>query len=503
MKLRLLFLLLIIIICVSAFAQNNANNTSDSTIYYINSFVYNVDGITRAFALNYRTKFVYGEEITGLSNLERFIQEKTRLLSNERVLESARIEHTIGPAGEDGKRPVDLVIYVKDTWNMIILPYPQYSSNSGFKLTLKARDYNFLGTMSPLRIDVGYHYDENNRTSFTLMLDSDIPFTLWGLNWNLDFDHDFAYRMDREQEFYYKNTTGLSVEFPINGSTLTVGFAESFIVNEENSDIDKLLYGEFQDGLYMSSRVFASWSIPLGLTYYELGELTYTPGASLVFNHEFPQWPLSPSRKGPYLNLSHSIDFGVVDWIDDFRKGASASLYNSFNYNFYNAANSLQPWGAHLSITGTGHKIFNEYLGLSARISYRHWFFDDYHSSAGDNLRGILDNTINANYMLSLNLDLRFRLPVRPSEWFPEISFMNIFDFDLHLVPIIDMALYSDPIEKKVFGLENLLLTAGFEFIVFPKRWRSLLLRVSYGRNFSIGPKGNSSEIYIGTELHY
>ena len=37
---------------------------------------------------------------------------------------------------------------------MIAMPYPSYSSSNGLALTLKAKDTNFLGTLSPMTADV-------------------------------------------------------------------------------------------------------------------------------------------------------------------------------------------------------------------------------------------------------------------------------------------------------------------------------------------------------------
>jgi len=519
----LLVFFLTVFICAPVFSQENAGTLqgredqlqqardySLDQIFVINSFEYIVEGYTRPFALNNKAEIYAGEEITGLSNLERFIREKRQILYNERVLERVRIEYTIGEAGSDGKYPVDLLIYVKDTWNIIAIPRPQYSSNTGFDITIKARDYNFLGTMSPLRFDIGYQRDQDGRNFFSLMLDTDIPFRLFGYNWNLDFDHDYTYRPDSPLPHYYKNTTGISIDFPVRRTTLTVGFSESFIYNQENPNRYKdpsYGYGNYQEGLYLESKPFISWKIPAGFHYYDLGEVYYTPGLSVTFVHELSKWPLDDFRKGPFIDFSHNMSFGRIDWVGNFQKGASAIISNSWNYNFYHLRNDENPWNTNITVKGTGHTIINNYVGISSRIMYRHWFFDYYHDEAGDVLRGILDNRVKANYMFSFNFDLNIRtVKFLPSEWnIGEKSrrFMRIFDFELHTVPFVDAALYNDPLNQRVFGLENLLLTGGLELVVFPARWRSLFLRVSYGRNFSLGPKRNASEIFIGTELHY
>ncbi len=246
----------------------------------------------------------------------KYIQDKTQLLYNERVLDSVSIDYTIGQPRDDGKFPVDITITTKDTWNIVAIPRPRYSSNTGFDITLKARDYNFLGTMSPLRIDLGYSYDENKNNSFFFMFDSNIPFMAYGLNWNINFYNDFTYRHDTEQPIYNRNTTGLSVELPVGFTTVTAGISESFIVNEENANIYKPEYGNFQDGFYMSTNPYISWKIPLGINAGIFGEVVFTPGVSAVFPHEFARWPLDDIRKGPILVLKQNLGFNRIDWME-------------------------------------------------------------------------------------------------------------------------------------------------------------------------------------------
>ena len=507
-----LYALFFFFLCSASFSQEtgvsensvleNAGFTEDA-IFIINSFNFNITGFTRPFALIYRGELKTGEIIEGFSALEEYIADKTQILFNERVLERVSIDYTIGERMEDGKYPVDLVINVKDTWNIVAIPRPKYSSNTGFDLTLKARDYNFLGTMSPLRLDIGYEYDEEGHNTFLLMLDSNIPFLLFGLNWNLKFVNFFNYRPDTEQPFYYKNTTGLSVELPVKFTTVTIGFDEDFFVNEENSDENKPLYGNFQDGFYMSSVPYISWKIPTGLYAGNYGEVVYTPGLSARFYHEFPQWPLDEIRKGSVLTFKHNLGFNRVDWIGNFLKGFDVSVNNSFNFNFFNSGIDVSPWSSYLNVSGKGFFIITDFFGISSRFIYRHWFLHEYgYTNAGDVLRGIMDKDISADYMFSLNLDFPVRvLRFSPSVWFKKPK-LRIFNFDLHLSPFVDTAFYQEHITTDNSD-PAFLATGGMEIIVFPEFFRSLFLRVSLGFNLSDISNKNNIELFIGTDFHY
>jgi hypothetical protein len=526
---KTILLLIFFTVCFYAFSQENPVETdelileeeiidddiideilyddhySEESIFIINSFNYNVKGRTLPFVFFFFSELKKGEEITGKTNLNKFIKDKRQLLVNERVLkDDVKIEYTIGEIAEDGKYPVDLEIYVEDTFNIIALPYPKFSSNYGWEVTIKARDYNFFGSMQPFRVDLGYKYNEDGRTYFKIMLDSGLPFQAFGLNWFFDFDNYFDYRPEFAEPFYFKNRTAISVDIPIKRTTLNLWFAESFFWNEENADSDKPVLGEVQEGLYMSSNPNISWKIPTGLEIGEYGELTYNPSVYAVINHELPSWDLSFNRIGPLLYFSHSLYFGRIDWIGNFRKGIAVSISNSYSYDIYYMKNNWNPWGYSYSITSIGYFIFVEdLLGFSARLSHRHWI-KTYYEYAGDVLRGVFDKDVKAEFILSLNLDMQVRaLRIKPYEWFPNIRLMRIFGFDIHLNPVFDAAWYKHPLKDASFDYENFLLGAGFEIIIYPHRFRSMFLRLSTGWDVTNIAEKTPMEIFLGMELFY
>ena len=500
----LLFVILFLILCNLSFSDG----FDDGSVFVINDFVFNITGFTRPSALVSKGDLVTGIEIEGFDELEEYIADKTQLLFNQRVLDSVSIDYEIGQMRPDGKHPVDIIVNTNDTWNIVAIPRPQYSSSTGFDIILKARDYNFLGTMTPLRLDIGYKYDQDGKHSFLFELDSNIPFRAANLDWNIVFWNGFHYRPDTEQPFYFKNITGLSVDFKILTTTLTIGFNEHLYYNEENPNIHKPVHGDFQDGFYMASNPHLSWRIPTGLQVGEYGDLVFTPGVSAMFTHEFPEWPLDDIWYGPSLSFYYNFGFKKIDWIGNFLKGFDVSISNLYSYNFYRDDNDMQAWSANLKFNAIGHIPFGDVFAFSGRISYRHWFFDDFPENAGDVLRGIIDSEVDTEYMISLNLDLPVRvLQFRPSQWLFE-SNTRIIDFDLHIVPFIDAAIYKNPALERDFKdtdftYKNMLVTAGVEAIIFPEFFRSLFLRISFGLNFSTLLNTSRYELFIGTDLHY
>ena len=489
-------------------SEAEAQDDAENRLYVIAGFEFDIKGRTRPFALIYKGEFKIGETLRGQENLDKYIHDKTQILINQRVLkDNAVITYSVGEQAEDGSYPVTLAIAVEDSWNLIALPKPEYTTNTGFELTIKARDYNFLGTMNPLRVDLGYRHDEKSNNSFQFEVYSDTPFRAFGYTWNLRFDNLFWYRPDVEQPFFYRNVSGLSMELPFRRTTLTFGFEEYFNLNEENSYRYQGLYDKnFQDGLYMSSKMYALWKIPTGFMVFRYGELTYTPGISVTFNHEFPDWPLLAFRKGPFLGLSHSLGFEKIDWHANFRDGLSASISNSYNYDFFRLNNGDEPLSASLTLHTAGYFIISKFFSISSRLQYRHWFYHDpdYYELAADNLRGISDKSIHADYMLSLNMDFPLRvLLFTPSKWFNNRK-LNFFDVELQIAPVIDLALYHDPALKISFHPKNIAASGGIELILFSDFMRNLYIRLGYTtdlRDLSVPKKilesSNNREIYL------
>jgi hypothetical protein len=496
-------------------------------VYYIRNIGFDITGSTRPFALIYAGEFKEGERITGKKNLESYIEEKTRILQNQRTLEEVGIDFTAGESGEDGLVPVDLLVRVTDTWNFIALPWFEYDSNTGIEASVKARHYNFLGTMSPLRIDLGYKNEEEDAGgggTFFVNTDSDIPFLALGHRWNLNFDNNFGYAY--KEPFYYKNTTGLSVDLPYKSTVFTVGFEQAYILNEKNAEGDRPLFGTyFEDIWYMSSEIYGQWRIPTGLKVKSLGEVFYIPRLGGKINYR-PGGEIGLLHIGPTLGFTQIAALGTVNWEGNFRRGLELSLVNIIEYNFhkytwngdyvltYKTPSFELPfyydkaeWNNILIFTAAGHLPVRERFGISGRLQYRQWF--NAPAEAGDVLRGIKNSSVTANYMVSLNLDFPFLF----RQFFvSEMLFsekLRFFNFDMHVSPFVDMALADDPVNGRSFSFKDILISGGLEVLVFLHRMRSTYMRASVGVNLvyyftthSI-PGGSNRELFIGFGHHY
>jgi hypothetical protein len=486
------------------------------TVYYIKDIKFDRSGkrirtgLSSPFALLRQGDFKIGERIIGRDNLDAYRLDKMQLLINHRVLDQVYIELFFEEPDADGSIPVILEVTTVDTATLIALPQPRFDDNDGFRIVLKARDYNFLGTMNPLRFDFGYEWNSSRReSSYFSLIDSDTPFRLFGYTWNFDFDNYFSYTP--EAPFHYKNTSGLTMELPISFTTITFGLQEAFVANEDNATAYS---EEFKDPwvqqqennnrykkFYMSTALSASWEIPTRFSVGKFGELTYTPKIEERFNYT-PGGDVGYLRRGPLTTLSHSLGFSRIDWLDNFRSGLSASVGNVNTYNTFR-----NDWTNSLDVSVMGHVRISGFFGFSGKLQYRDWFRDTY-SEAGDSLRGIRDDEFSAVRTLSLNMDFPFRVFMfMPSNWFekPALRFMNV---EGHLAPIVDVALVIDP-NKPGISSDNIRLTAGLELIVFSHFWRNLYLRFSGGLNLrklmNSGSITDRSlwEIFMGMEHHF
>ena len=500
------------------------NNTSDvvNTVYVIRKIDFDITGRTQPYYLMLNGELHEGERIIGQENFDRYINRRIQTLNNQRVLDdtATKIVYFLDEPEADGAIPVRLLVTAKDAWNFIVLPYPKYDSNDGFSLTLKARDYNFLGTMSPLRIDAGYKLDNDSKHSFNLMFDSDIPFRAFDLDWEINFDHYFNLAIGKK--LYYQNVTGLLVKMPVSFTTMTLGFNHYLTFNEEISAGNKAAYGHTNDYYdpYGTSELYASFGIPLGIEAGEFGQLYYTPRVSAKLN--YPYSKMDEPHK-PAATISHSIGFGRVNWIGNLRQGLTASLGNS---NTWNIDRSDAPLEINLDLNTAFYWPFNKIIGFNARLKYRHfWKWSDKNnnwlsfSGAGNVLRGVIDNDIDAYYMLSLNLELPVRvLRFWPSDWLNNQN-LRYFNFEMFFSPFFDFAMIESPYSKlknngaTKFGFEDMVSTTGLEVVVFPAITRSLYIRGSLGYNISkINERGlplkwgffpQWDEIYIGVDLHF
>lgn len=157
-------------------------------IYYIREIYFDITGRTKEYALLLNSEIKKGDEIKGEAALREYLERKRQVLINRRELQDVVIDFDAAEQDEDGRIPVDLTIHTVDTRNFVIVPEPKYSSNTGWEPKLRIRDFNFLGFMTPLRIDLTYRYHDGkdatySRNNLNLFFGIESPFSALGYDW--------------------------------------------------------------------------------------------------------------------------------------------------------------------------------------------------------------------------------------------------------------------------------------------------------------------------------
>ena len=504
---NLLFLALLTVLSgFPAFSQAPA--ASPEATIFLRKVDWAVDGRSRLFALRIASEIDGDERFASQAEFDAWMADTKQILMNQRVLDSVSIEATYGTPDASGAIPADILISVRDTWNIVALPKPQYDSNDGIELILKARDYNFFGTMQPLRFDLGYMLDDEpfrkgqfSKGSYIAEIDSTTPFTALGYNWIFDFDHLFKYTYRDPIE--YENKTGFSIDVPVAVGELTFGVYQGFRLNDENGDDYKAEYGERLDGWYLSNWLETYWTIPTGFQVDGWGELKYIPRAIVNNNYLPGGGDIGEERRGPTIELGHQLAFGRVDWIGNFRRGVSATVDNDYIYNLHTA-----DWSKGVSASFAGYAPLADFLGASSRLTAG-VYFDDPKDDAGEALRGIMDADVTADKYLFLNVDVPVRvISFMPYKWFGK-KWMKVFEFEQHWSPFVDLGFVEDDEHGLSFSASDALVAAGLEVITFPKFMRSFYIRISAGFDLRTAweerqrPGLGDLELFIGLNHSY
>ncbi len=487
------FFVLALLVCPQPAGAQRMLKVLNSGPYVIRTVRYEIDGATREFVLAAKAGIEVGRRFPDHAVLEAYLVDRQMLLHNERVLESVKISYSTELLAS-GDVAVDVVVKTKDTWNLIALPYVRFDSNDGLTLSAKGRNYNFLGSMRPLALDIEYLRTLAGKSAYTLKGDFSLPFQAFGRLWSWELAQELVVWPDQK---FPVSITGLdlSVELPTRFFPLTLTASQDVLFHEEK-DADT-------DAYYLASGLKASTTVPTGLAAGHFGRILYKPSLSFVENWKFSGM-VRDDRIGPTLTMSHDFDFGRVDWQGNLRSGLAGKFTDSNTYNFFKDDVTVN-----VDATLRGYLAAGTEAGIAARLTGFNVTGTVPREDVGSNMRGIIDSRMNGFFGLFFNLNLPLKIMQFPLH---AIIGKNWLDFELQVSPFFDYGLLKE--SPGNLAKVKPWFSGGLEVYAYPAVMRSFIVRASAG--FDLGHLSAGSgldvltadgyspyELYIGVGLMF
>ncbi len=492
----LFFTLLLLAVTAPAFT----GDIDDEPGLVVRRIEWDIQGRTRLWVLRNLLELEEGMRFESERALTAFLLDEQQILINQRELQESRIEFTLGPDPaethpDDPRRdhPVDIQIYVRDTWNIIALPYARYDSNEGLLLSIRARDYNFFGTLQDLRIDLDYEFTDEDENVVTLSADFSLPFEMLRREWAWVLKTSLGVQ---DGEFDFQVETGFEHYFPWLGMDWTAGILQDYRYRSDDP------YG---DDYYLSNEFFLGSGINLPISLPLLGRLRYSPEVYTSINYR--PGGISEERRGVAVGFDHSVGAGRFNWEGNYRDGQTFTLGNENEYNITTETWDNELYGELALYRAFWRRPDREQwprAGVSGRIS-SFYLIDgapEDQDDAVSDARGILNDRMNGDLGVFLNLDAAITLwTLRPV-------------FEMQLGTFFDVAyvrdLRGDFYEDRSFNRNrDLKYGGGIAVVGFPLFARSLFVRASYGVDLELvydgaSPlDGKAREIFIGLGHYY
>lgn len=505
--------------------------------YRISDIHYNIKGWTRQYPLSRAVPIDKKKVFPSEAALSEYIALLKKDLHNIRTIESVEISTEYG-AADNGIIPVMLTVRIKDSWNFIAVPYPSFDSNSGFKFKIKMQDFNFFGSLQPIKADLIYQSTESGHSLFSSGVHFTFPFKAspFDMSWITNFE--FITAFDKHPKVVFGS--GLQAGYTYKNFTVCFGATPEIVINDRSTDIqpdgqpktpppsgsgggkadsgttepsaNPMGYLYPQDRYYFHTKFYLFAPIKIAQIK-NFAALHWTPYIDVSGNWAFDGIQ-AKQIKGWTLHWQHDLALSHIDWVGNFRKGLSFSVDNSYSYNLYKQDKIDVSFGT----KATGFYPFINRVGLYGRMQLFYNLYKVQSDRAGVALRGILNKRLSTDTAIAFNFDLPIRVATLDFVEITEIPWTRVFNCDIQLVPFFDFAWVHDTKTNRYYHPADGWYSGGMEVIVFPKKMRSIYVRASVGLDLAELKnvpglnklKGRAkrdgapiSEIFIGIGTHY
>jgi hypothetical protein len=377
-----------------------------------------VDGKTKPRAIMRELELKEGREFSSEASLKNYLRLSKNELDDTRLFKFVELSYTFS-SERDGKIPVLIQIVVEDSHNIIALPKPTYDSDDGFELSLRARNYNFMGSMEPLRLNFNYVFNEDSKHEFQFETNYVFNFIIKEQNFSLKVSQDINYEPDES-------------------------------------------YG---DDFYMGSGLSLGTSYTLPWNIYDGNYPKYSLSTSVSKEYAFDG--ISEDKDEIVLGFSQGLTLGQPEWgNNNYREGFYYTLDNDWEYNIDSDMNSDEDlWTCTISGNSQYHKDLYP-IGYSGRIGFEQNLFVDTTSNIDDDFRGIKDSEDReAGGYVYMNNALYLTVWNNQTFW------------ELMGGPTLDIGYLWDADD----GVDNLAWAVGVEGLCYPAAFKSFQARISIG----------------------
>lgn len=434
--------------------------------YILGGLSVTVQGWTSEAALVRKLEYRAGRTFADRFLLDAYLADLRRKLSNIRSIAEYELKDTEEALPDSPQVKVNLSLQVKDSWNIIALPYPKYDTNTGLTLSLKARDFNFLGTLEPLKVNLDFRRDQNERISFLVDTEFLIPFSLGASELAWYFYQASDIRLEKPWGWLGITRLSTSREVAANLKS-TLAAEETLKINELDAD------GNIPYGVRFIHGLSYSLGYKLLPEFWGFKDPTYTPRIFMEA-HNSPEQGGQRMFLDAALGFDHSLRMGRIDWKGNLRSGASVAINQRFAYKIYDIL-----WDRETSAEIQYHIPFR-WEWWNAGVSLRAggwWTGEGPKTNAGNLLRGIVDRRIDSALGAYVNLEAPFTVLLwKPVEWFGW-SWAKFSGFEMMLSPTLDLALADA--KGWALGSEDFWVGGGGEVLVFSDFIRSFFVRAS------------------------
>lgn len=502
---------------VSAIAQNSPGT---AVTYRIAEVDYRISGLTLQPFLEEYLDIKIGSTFPNVGALQSYVDSLHRSVLNNRIFtESSSVAFEL--IGEDDPQNVRIIVTTFNSWSALAVPLVKYSNSEGLSFAIRYKDFNFLGTMEPLGLNLDYYVetgeaeaaanftlyakalnarwalavagdllykpDAGVRPNGSLSLSSSYRFGALGQNWHVNPLLSYLYERD-----YLRHTFsgGLATGFGFHA-----GLDWSFSANTYLKD--QYATSHYP---YMTNGMGVSTSIQLADMPY-FGALTLAPSAGLFGTFGF--------EAGTYTDAGVSLDaglsFGRVDLVRNMRKGVAAGLSASFAKHFILPL-PTDAYDFTLSAQTSAFTVFNPALGFDFRLFGQWlatWTLLGENSSFdwGAYVRGIKDSRYG-----DLGFVANMQVPIN----FAQGLFFGSerLDAEVFLIPFIDAGYVRSSPGSAFSVKDDAIFCAGLDIVIFPEYARAFTYRLSLGydmmdyletRDF----EANKIEAWLGLGLHF